>query len=101
MKSLTTFLFIFLASSTYRCREAEDTINCADAAKQMVGTWEGRADYTSSSANGTTHKMTLSVISSNDCFFQGISAFNESNTTFVISGTVDKYYSSRNYECSI
>ena len=30
-------------------------------------------------------------ISSNDCFFQGISAFEESNTTFVVSGTIDKY----------
>ncbi len=35
--------------------------------------------------------MTLSIISSNDCFFQGISAFDQSNTTFVVSGTIDKY----------
>ena len=91
MKSLTTFLFIFLASSSWRCDEPEDTINCADAAKQMIGTWKGRTDYTSSSASGSTHKITLSIISSNDCFFQGISAFEESNTTFVVSGTIDKY----------
>ena len=91
MKSLTTFLFMFLASSSWRCDEPEDTINCSDAAKQMIGTWTGRTDYTSSSASGTSHKITLSIISSNDCFFQGISAFEESNTTFVVSGTIDKY----------
>ena len=83
MKSLTTFLFIFLASSSWRCDEPEDTINCSDAAKQMIDT--------SSSASGISHKITLSIISSNDCFFQGISAFEESNTTFVVSGTIDKY----------
>ncbi len=91
MKSLTTFLFIFLASSSWRCEEPEDTIDCADAAKQMIGTWKGRTDYTNSSASGTSHNITLSIISSNDCFFQGISAFDQSNTTFVVSGTIDKY----------
>ena len=70
MKSLTTFLFIFLASSSWRCEEPEDTIDCADAAKQMIGTWKGRTDYTNSSASGTSHNMTLSIISSNDCFFK-------------------------------
>ena len=62
MKSLTTFLFIFLASSSWRCDEPEDTIDCADAAKQMIGTWTGRTDYTNSSATGTSHKITLSII---------------------------------------
>ena len=91
MKLLTTFLFIFLASSTYRCREPEDTIDCASAAKEMIGTWKGRVDYTSSSANGETHNITMSVISSNECFFQAINAFDEASTTFVVSGTIDKY----------
>ena len=71
MKSLTTFLFIFLASSTYRCKEPENTINCNDASTQMVGTWKGRMDFSGSSASGQVHNMTLSVISSNGCSFQG------------------------------
>jgi len=91
MKLLTTLIFIILASSTYRCREPEATIDCSSAAQQMIGTWKGRADYTSWSANGETHEVTLSIISSNDCFFQGINTFKEANTTFVVSGTVDKY----------
>ena len=60
MKSLTTFLFIFLASSSWRCDEPEDTINCSDAAKQMIGTWTGRTDYTSSSASGTSSVFGIS-----------------------------------------
>ena len=52
---------------------------------------KGEQIILSSSASGTSHKITLSIISSNDCFFQGISAFEESNTTFVVSGTIDKY----------
>ena len=52
---------------------------------------ERRNDFTSSAASGTKHNMTLSIISSNGCSFQGISAFDESNTTFVVSGTIDKY----------
>ena len=91
MKLLTTLIFIILASSTYRCSEPEATIYCSSAAQQMIGTWKGRADYTSWSANGETHEVTLSIISSNDCFFQGINTFKEANTTFVVSGTVDKY----------
>ena len=91
MKSLTTFLFIFLASSTYRCKEPENTIDCSDASYQMIGTWKGRMDFSGSSPSGQTHNITLSVITSNGCSFQGISAFEESNTTFVISGTIDKY----------
>ena len=91
MKLLTTFLFIFLASSTYRCRDPEETIDCASAAKEMIGTWKGRVDYTSSSAYGETHNITMSVISSNECFFQAINAFDEATTTFVVSGTIDKY----------
>ncbi len=87
MKLITTFLFILVASSTYRCKEPEDTINCKDAATQMIGVWKGKNDY----SNGGTHNMTLTVTSSNNCFFQGISSFEESNTTFVVSGSIDKY----------
>ena len=83
MKSLVTFLFIFLASSSWRCDEPEDTINCADAAKQMIGTWKGRTDYTSSSASGTSHKITLSIISSNDCFFLRLLVLTELNVNTV------------------
>ena len=91
MKLLSSLIFILLASSTYRCNEPEDIIDCSSAAQQMIGTWKGRADYSSWSANGETHEVTLSIISSNDCFFQGINTFKEANTTFVVSGTIDKY----------
>ena len=91
MKLLSSLIFIILASSTYRCSEPEDIIDCSSAAQQMIGTWKGRADYTSLSANGETQEVTLYIKSSNDCFFQGINTFKEANTTFVVSGTVDKY----------
>ena len=91
MKSLVTFLFIFLASSSWRCDEPEDIINCADAANQNNGKSKGRTHKTKTSTTRSSHKITLTIISTNDCFFQGISAFEESNTTFVVSGTIDKY----------
>ncbi len=87
MKLITTFLFILVASSTYRCKEPEDTINCEDAAKQMLGTWKGNNEF----SNGDIINMTLTINSSNNCFFQGISSFDNSNTTFVVSGSIDKY----------
>ena len=87
MKSLVTFLFIFLASSSWRCDEPEDTIDCANAANQMIGTWTGRTNYT----NGDHHNLTLKITSSNDCFFEGVSSFNESSTSFVVTGSIDKY----------
>jgi len=91
VKLLSSLIFIILASSTYRCSEGEDTIDCASAANNMVGTWKGRASYTNFSAQGEAHNLTLSIISSNDCFFSGIMAFDEAETTFTVSGTIDKY----------
>ena len=91
MKFLSTLIFIILASSSYRCSEDEITIDCSSAANSMVGTWKGRASYTNSQAQGQVYNLTLSVISSNDCFFSGIMAFDESESTFTVSGTIDKY----------
>ena len=42
MKSLITFLFIIVASTTYRCGKEEETIDCADATAQMMGTYSGK-----------------------------------------------------------
>ena len=33
------FLFIILASSTYRC--ADDVVDCNEASQNMVGEWSG------------------------------------------------------------
>ena len=46
MKSLITFLFIIVASTTYRCGKEEETIDCNEATSQMVGTWNGNLLYT-------------------------------------------------------
>ena len=91
MKISSFFVFIILASSTYRCAEDELTIDCAKATSDMIGTWRGNLNYTNFQANGALHNLTLSIISSNGCKFQGISAFEESGTSFVVSGTIDKY----------
>ena len=91
MKLLTYLAFILLASSTYRCAEDELTIDCTQATNDMVGTWKGKLYYTNSQANGARHNITLSIISTNGCQFQGISAFDEVGTAFVVSGTIDKY----------
>ena len=91
MKILIHLTFILLASSTYRCADDELTIDCEQATRDMVGTWKGTLNYANSRANGTRHNITLSIISTIGCQFQGISAFDESGTTFVVSGTIDKY----------
>ena len=87
MKILIHLAFILLASSTYRCAEDEITIDCTQATSDMVGTWKGKLNYTNSQANGARHNITLSIISTNGCQFQGISAFDEAGTAFVVSGT--------------
>ncbi|MAD59231.1 MAG: hypothetical protein CMB81_02745 [Flammeovirgaceae bacterium] len=91
MKIITSLVFILLASSTYRCAEEEITIDCTQATSDMIGTWRGKLSYTNSQANGASHNITLSIISSNGCLFQGISAFDASGTSFTVSGTIDKY----------
>ena len=81
MKLLSNFLFILLASSTYRCAN-DDTINCSQAAQEMVGEWIGESHYVRpSSADGNSHEFTLTVESSNDCSFIGFTAFKDSNNT--------------------
>ena len=52
MKSTTLFVFILLASSTYRCAEDELTIDCAKATSDMIGTWKGNLNYSNFQANG-------------------------------------------------
>ena len=91
MKLLTTFLFIFLASSTYRCAN-DDTINCSQAAQEMVGEWTGESHYVRpSSADGNKHEFTLTVESSKDCSFTGFTTFKDSNNTFKVIGIIDIY----------
>ena len=92
MKILNIFLFILLANTTYRCADEENLIDCNSAAKQMMGRWEGASQYTQpSSARGVTQKFEIDVTSVNDCMFYGISSFEDSFTTFSITGTIDKY----------
>ena len=92
MKILNIFLFILLANTTYRCADEENLIDCNSAAKQMMGRWEGASQYTQpSSARGVTQKFAIDVTSVDDCMFYGISSFEDSFTTFSITGTIDKY----------
>ena len=84
------FLFIILASSTYRC--ADDVVDCTEASQNMVGEWSGIINYTSPySANGKTHNFSLYINSSKDCTFKGFITFNDSNTSFNVSGAIDIY----------
>ena len=87
MKQLITFLFIFLASSTWRCDEPEDTINCADATKSIIGQWDGRLLYDA----GYKQNITLDITTNTSCVFTGLMSFEDSQTIFIVSGTVDKY----------
>ena len=53
------FLFIILASSTYRCAD-DDTIDCSEASKNMVGEWSGQISYSRpTSADGKKHNFSL------------------------------------------
>ena len=82
--------FIFLASSTYRC--ADDVVDCNEASKNMIGEWSGTINYTNPYyANGKTHNFSLIINSSNDCTFKGFSTFEDSNTSFNVSGVIDIY----------
>ena len=85
MKSLITFLFIIVASTTYRCGKEEETIDCVAATAQMIGSWDvtliytnpptayfqGLASNTITGAIGTTHKMVLDITETSQCNFIG------------------------------
>ena len=44
MKLIIIYIFIFLASSTYRCSDGGQ-IDCATASQEMIGVWEGELVY--------------------------------------------------------
>ena len=44
MKLLIIYIFIFLASSTYRCSDGGQ-IDCSSASQEMIGVWEGELVY--------------------------------------------------------
>ena len=87
MKQFTIFLFILVASSTYRCEEPENTIDCKTATASLVGNWEGTLLYDA----GYRQNIDLRITSNTGCTFLGTIGFEDSHTVFIISGTVDKY----------
>ena len=104
MKSLITFLFIIVASTTYRCGKEEETIDCVSAAAEMIGNWDGLILYSNPleinyvfhnvpAASGNSHPFTLQVTSSSDCIFTGNITYGEisNNTIYEVNGTIDKY----------
>ena len=85
------YLFILLASSTYRCAD-DDTIDCSEASKNMIGEWSGSIYYSRpSSATGKKHNFNLFIRSSSGCNFEGFSTYEDSNTSFNVSGAIDIY----------
>tara|TARA_Y100000768_G_scaffold177659_1_gene132937 strand:- start:1106 stop:1711 length:606 start_codon:yes stop_codon:yes gene_type:complete len=105
MKSLITFLFIIVASTTYRCGKEEETIDCNEATSQMLGTWNGNLLYTlpgpqnANTANiipgatGVNHDFVLEITSTSECSFFGSITYGEisNNTVYQIAGNIDKY----------
>ena len=58
----------------------------------MIGEWSGTINYTNPYyANGKTHNFSLIINSSNECMFRGFSTFEDSNTSFNVSGSIDIY----------
>ena len=85
------FIFIILASSTYRCAD-DDTIDCSEASKNMIGEWSGQISYSRpTSADGKKHNFSLIVTSSSACNFEGFTTYDDSNTSFNVKGTIDIY----------
>ena len=85
------FIFIILASTTYRC-DKRNIIDCELAAQDMIGEWEGLLNYKGpSAANGKNHIQTLVIESSNGCSFLGFTIYNETNNMFKVTGTIDEY----------
>ena len=94
MKSFITFLFILIASSTYRCGKEEETIDCVAATATMLGKFNATVTYNSPPiANGTSHSFVLEVTDVNDCLFTGTTTYGSefNNHVLNISGTMDKY----------
>ena len=94
MKSFITFLFILIASSTYRCGKEEDTIDCIAATASMLGKFDAKTTYSSPLiAEGLTHNFILEITEVNDCMFVGTTTYgsNFNNHVLNISGTMDKY----------
>ena len=88
MKFINILLLIFLWNTTYRCKKDELTINCEDAAKNMIGRWKG-SQYTN---NGSFNdEFTLKIISSDGCSFLGETSYSQSISTFSVSGKIDEY----------
>lgn len=94
MKSFVTFLFILIASSTYRCGKEEETIDCVAATSSMIGSFDGTISYSSPQiANGQKHFFTLEITDVNECVFIGTSTYGteSNNTSFKVTGSIDKY----------
>ena len=94
MKSFITFLFILIASSTYRCGKEEDTIDCISATSSMIGSFDGTLSYNSPQiANGQKHFFTLEITEVNECVFIGTSTYGteSNNTSYKVTGSIDKY----------
>ena len=82
-------LFIILASSTYRCSDQE-TVDCEKVAAELVGEWRGSSVYSNPrSSIGSLHEFSLVVSSSNGCNFMGVTTYENSITTFNVTGSVD------------
>ena len=79
MKFLNILLIVFLWNTTYRCKKDELTIDCNEAAKNMIGTWTG---FQSNNAKTFSDSFTLKVSSSDGCTFFGESSYSQSITTF-------------------
>ena len=101
MKSLITFLFIIVASTTYRCGKEEETIDCVSLTAQMIGTWDGTISYTQpdngimtiaspltiaagtlsyhevQTAVGDTHDFIMNITEVDQCVFIGTIEFGE------------------------
>ena len=64
MKLLIIYIFIFLASSTYRCSDGGQ-IDCSIASQEMIGVWEGELVYERpNSAKNKKNRQTLVIESS-------------------------------------
>ena len=88
MKSFITFMFILIASSTYRCGKEEDTIDCIAATASMLGKFDAKTTYSSPLiAEGLTHNFILEITEVNDCMFVGTTTYGSNfNNHVTMSG---------------
>ena len=106
MKSLITFLFIIVASTTYRCGKEEETIDCVAVTAQMIGTWDVTLSYTNPGTaysqgglnnyegpKGTQMNMVLDITETSECGFSGTMTYGaiSNNHSFNVNGSIDKY----------